>query len=150
MGLLAKFFGGMSLTGYVITFLVTALTLTGISLAWALHLKDKAENELAGSEQAILQLVENTVHHQKEIDRLIGEVEQCANKRAAAEQTALEVERELHRLSVIVEESTNERVQEVTEAVEASEPRCDCSVPPRVTRLLIDAACDANRDTNCP
>lgn len=150
MGFLGRFLGGMSWMGYVITFLITIVMALAAAVAWLNHGKDKAEKELAASEQAIMQLVETNVHHNKEIDRLIKEIEECAGKRAAAEQAAIQAELDLHRLTVATEEAARDRAKAIEEDIAASDPRCECVVPPRAARLLIDAACDANRDANCP
>lgn len=139
----------MTLTGYVTTFLVTCTLGLSVALAWAVHANNELRSELGASEQAVLQLVETTTSNRQQILQLIREVEECANKRAAAEQSALRATQELHRRATEINTSTNTRVREIEDEVEANPP-CDCTVPPRTTRLLIDAACRANRDTNCP
>lgn len=150
MGFLGKFFGGMSWMGYVITFLTTLIIGLSISLFWINRTNGNLKEELGASNLAIMNLVETTVHHRKEIDNLIKEIEACAGKRAAAEKSAAKAEVELHRLTIEVEGTASERAKQIKEDVESADPRCDCVVPPRAARLLIDAACDANRDTNCP
>lgn len=150
MAFLARFFGGMTLSGYVITFLLTACLGLSITTAWLNHSKDKAQQELAASEQAIMQLVETASSNRATINELIYQNEACAKARENAEWSALEAARELHRLSVEREKVVNERAEAIEDDIDSSVPRCDCTVPARTARLLIDAACSANRDANCP
>lgn len=150
MGAVSRFFGGMGVMGYVITFMAAIIVGLTVTVWWTNNSNDKLREELGASNLAIMNLVETSVHHRKEIDNLIKEIEKCAGKRAAAERSAAQAEIELHRLTIEVEGTASERAKQIKEDVESADPRCDCVVPPRAARLLIDAACDANRDTNCP
>lgn len=136
--------------GYVITFLATIIVGLSISLFWINGNNNKLTEELGASQLAIMNLVETSVHHRKEIDNLIKDIEECAGKRAAAERSAAQAEIELHRQKVITEGAASERAKQIKESVESADPRCECVVPPRATRLLQQAACNANRDTDCP
>lgn len=136
--------------GYVTTFLVTTCLGLSLTVAWLNHSKDKLENELAANDQAMLQLVQTASDNRATINELIYQIEECANARERAEWSAIDAARELQRLSAERERIVNERAEAIEDDIESSNPRCDCTVPSRSTRLLLDAACSANRDTNCP
>lgn len=149
MGVVAKFFGGMSLTGYIITALVAALVIQMAALGYLNWRNDKLREEVAVADAAILQLVENNTYHTAEIRRLIREIEDCANARAEAEKSAHEARVELYEQAQRIEETATDRLEEINEAIDAG-PACDCIVPTDAARLLYDAACSANGDSECP
>lgn len=150
MGFLTRFFGGMTIQGYVITFLVTVTLSLVLALGWSNHTKNELRTELGASEQAIAQMIETLGENRRTINELANEVDRCVNAREAAELSALEASKKLHQIAVERDRKQNEREKAITEEIESSDPRCDCAVPPGATRLLIDAACSANRDANCP
>lgn len=150
MGFLLKFFGGMSLTGYIITGLLTALVTLSVYSTYLNHKVDKLKEEAAASEVAMNYAVEANRNNQQELDKAIAQLRRCVEQRDAAERSALEMQRRLFNMSREIEDRNDELASKINNEVANAPNGCDSPVPPRVTELLIEAARSANRDTNRP
>jgi hypothetical protein len=145
-GSLTKFFGGISLTGYLISTLSTLVLGLGITTGFLNHANGELREELAVSENSILMLLEANSQNRVSIDELERNVLECTNKRKQAEQSAREAKLELSLRTQDASHRSAGRKDEIAKIVDD----CNCVVPARTARLLHDAACSANRDTDCP
>ena len=148
MNFLLKFFGGMSITGYVITGLLTVLVGMSITVAWLNKSKDKLEKQLAQSEYAIEQIVAANENNQIQLENAYAELRRCTAMREAAERNALEIEQRLYHARIKAEAKTDERVEQIADATPPDSVCGDSALPSRVTGLLVEAARSANRDAD--
>lgn len=151
MSVIGKFFGGMSITGYVITMLVTVVLGLSIVTLYLNRANNDLHAEVAVSQHAILTLVDVNQQNRVSINQLEQLATECADKRTAAEKAAKEAKLELSLRTLESSHKTTSRTESIRNEIPQVPAECiACVVPPRTVRLLIDAACSANRGTDCP
>jgi len=152
--MIGAFFKGLPIMGYVLIALVVIILGEAGVIKLQSNRLDNLNKELGASATAIEQLIAANGDNQVAIVKLENAVLECVGQRNSAAKAANLARQELARNTRDAYIKSDERRDEIERIVENSERSddddCECVVPSRAAGLLIEAACSANRGTNCP
>ncbi len=139
---------GLSLQGYIIG----ALAMLFLTMSAAVWWKDRQNNnlreDLAGAKVEVSILNDALILNYEALDKIEGELRECATKRAEAAEKALESEARINRALRQSFLDNQELRDEIRKEVEKTFDNANCSgatFSPRASELLIEAARRANR-----
>ena len=147
--MIGKFFSGLPLMGYALVGAATLLLTSLITIGYLNHKNNKLHEQLGNATQAIELMLDVNSDNQNTIEQLDNSLRECVDLRRSAD---VAIDKARTTVGAATREALDEqdsREDHLQKIMDTSPDPVPATVPSSATRLLIEAACSANRGKSC-